>query len=138
MKPRISMITLGVKDLERSVKFYKEGLGFPKMESPPEVAFFPLNGSWLGLYGRESLAEDASVSSEGNGFNGFALAHNVSSETEVDQIIEQALSAGARLSKAARKTSWGGYSGYFKDPDGHLWEVACNPFFWVGPKDEAA
>lgn len=138
MKPRISMITLGVKDLEVSVKFYKDGLGFPKMESPPEVAFFTLNGSWLGLYGRESLAEDVSVSSEGSGFSGFALAHNVASETEVDKTIEQAMSAGATLSKAAQKTSWGGYSGYFKDPDGYLWEVAYNPFFWVDPKDENA
>ena len=116
MKPRISMITLGVRDLEKSIKFYREGLGFPKMESSPEVAFFTLNGSWLGLYGRESLAEDASVSSEGSGYNGFALAHNVASETEVDQAIEQALTAGATLSKVAQKTSWGGYSGYFKDP----------------------
>ena len=136
MKPRISMITLAVKDLDRSMKFYKEGLGFPKMESPPEVAFFTLNGTWLGLYARESLAEDASVSSEGGGFNGFALAHNVASETEVYQTIKLALSVGATLSKAAQKTSWGGYSGYFKDPDGHLWEVAHNPFFWIGPKDE--
>ena len=136
MKPRISMITLGVNDLERSVKFYKEGLGFPKMDSPPEVAFFTLNGSWLGLYGHDALAIDASVSPEGSGFNGFTLAHNVASETEVDILIEQALSAGAILSKAAQKTFWGGYSGYFKDPDGYLWEVAYNPFFWIGPKDE--
>jgi len=138
MQPRISMVTLGVRDLERSIKFYKEGLGFPQMESSPAVAFFTLNGSWLGLYGRESLAEDASVSSEGSGYNEFVLAHNVASETEVDQIIGQAVSAGATLSKAAQKTSWGGYSGYFKDPDGHLWEIAHNPFFWVGPEDEAA
>ena len=138
MKPRISMITLGVKDLEKSVKFYQEGLGFPKMESPPEIAFFTLNGSWLGLYAWESLAEDASVSSEGSGFNGFTLAHNVASEAEVDQTIQQALEAGATLSKAAQKTFWGGYSGYFKDPDGYLWEVAHNPFFWIGPKDETA
>jgi catechol 2,3-dioxygenase-like lactoylglutathione lyase family enzyme len=136
MKPRISMITLGVQDLERSVKFYKEGLGFPKMESPPEVAFFTLNGSWLGLYGRESLAEDALVASQGSGFSGFALAHNVASEAEVNKTINQAVSAGATLCKAPQKTSWGGYSGYFKDPDGHLWEIAHNPFFWVGPKDE--
>ncbi|HAJ92492.1 MAG TPA: glyoxalase [Gammaproteobacteria bacterium] len=138
MQPRISMVTLGVRDLERSIKFYKEGLGFPQMESSPAVAFFTLNGSWLGLYGRESLAEDASVSSEGSGYNEFALAHNVASATEVDQIIGQAVSAGATLSKAAQKTSWGGYSGYFKDPDGHLWEIAHNPFFWVGPEDEEA
>lgn len=136
MKPRISMITLGVKDMQRSVEFYQAGLGFPKMDSPPEVAFFTLNGSWLGLYGYESLAEDAAVSSKGSGFNGFSLAHNVESEAEVDKIIQQALSAGATLSKAAQKTFWGGYSGYFKDPDGYLWEVAYNPFFWIGPKDE--
>ena len=138
MKPRISMITLGVEDLERSVNFYQDGLGFPKMDSPPEVAFFTLNGSWLGLYGYESLAKDAAVSAEGSGFNGFTLAHNVASEAEVDKLIEQALSAGAKLSKAAQKTFWGGYSGYFKDPDGYLWEVAYNPFFWIGPKDEDA
>lgn len=135
MKPRISMITLGVGNLEKSVKFYKEGLGFPKMDSPPEVAFFTLNGSWLGLYNREALAEDASVSSEGSGFEGITLSHNVSTEDEVDKIMEQATSTGAIISKAAQKTSWGGYSGYFKDPDGHLWEVAYNPFFWIGPED---
>ncbi|HCA26543.1 MAG TPA: glyoxalase [Betaproteobacteria bacterium] len=136
MKPRISMVTLGVNVLETAVKFYKEGLGFPQMDSPPDIAFFTLNGSWLGLYAREALAEDASVSSEGSGFRGFALAHNVASETEVDQTIQQALSAGATLATAARSTAWGGYSGYFKDPDGYLWEVAHNPFFWVGPTDE--
>ena len=138
MKPRISMITLGVRDLEKSTGFYEEGLGFPKLESPPGVAFFTLNGSWLGLYPRASLAEDASVSSDGSGFNEFALAHNVSSETEVDQTMGQVLAAGATLSRAVQKTSWGGPSGYFKDLDGHLWEIAHNPFFWVGPEDEAA
>ena len=135
MKPRISMITLGVNDLEKSIKFYKDGLDFPKMESAPEVAFFTLNGSWLGLYSRDALADDAMVSSEGSGFNGFSLAHNVASEAKVDQVIEQALSAGATLAKPAQKVFWGGYSGYFKDPDGYLWEVAYNPFFWVGPED---
>lgn len=136
MKPRISMITLGVTDLEKSVRFYRDGLGFPKMESPPGVAFFTLNGSWLGLYPRESLAEDATVSAEGSGFGGFALAHNVASESEVEQVLEQAVAVGAILVKSAQKVFWGGYSGYFSDPDGHLWEVAHNPFFWVGPEDE--
>jgi len=138
MKPRISMITLGVSDLEKSIKFYKEGLGFPRMESPPEVAFFTLNSSWLGLYNRESLAEDATVSPEGSGFNGFTLSHNVASESDVDQIIEQVVSIGAILVKQPQKEFWGGYSGYFKDPDGYLWEVAYNPHFWVGPEDENA
>ena len=114
------MITLGVVDLETSIKFYQEGLGFPKMESPPGIAFFTLNGSWLGLYPRDSLAEDATVSPEGSGFSGFALAHNVSSEAEVDQIIQQAVSAGATLVKQPQKVFWGGYSAYFKDPDGYL------------------
>jgi len=130
------MITLGVDDLEKSVRFYKEGLGFPQMDSPPEVAFFTLNGSWLGLYARDALAEDAMVSSNGDGFKAFTLAHNVDTEKQVDEIIENAVTAGAVLTKAAQKTSWGGYAGYFKDPDGNLWEVAYNPFFWVGPKDD--
>jgi len=135
MKPRISMITLGVSDMERSVKFYEEGLGFPRLESPPTVAFFTLNGSWLGLYGRDALAEDATVSADGSGFNSFAIAHNVASEAQVDEVISEAMAAGAELVKPAQKVFWGGYSGYFKDPDGHLWEVAHNPFQWIGPKD---
>ncbi len=136
MNPRISMITLGVRDMEASIKFYQDGLGFPKMESPPEVAFFTLNGSWLGLYSRESLAEDAGVSPEGSGFPGFTLSHNVVSEADVDQIIERAGLAGASSVKPPQKASWGGYHGYFKDPDGYLWEVAYNPHFWVGPEDD--
>ena len=135
MKPRISMITLAVRDLATAVRFYEQGLGFPRMESPPEVAFFTLNGSWLGLYGRESLAEDAEVSAEGEGFEGFTLAHNVDSEQEVDEVVALALAAGASLAKKPQKVFWGGYSGYFRDPDGHLWEVAHNPLFHVGPED---
>lgn len=135
MKPRISMLTLGVRHLEESIRFYEQGLGFPRMESPPEVAFFTLNGSWLALYGRESLAEDAGVRSEGTGFSGFAIAHNLESEQAVDDAMSQAVEAGAKLVKPAQKAPWGGYSGYFADPDGYLWEVAHNPLFWVGPRD---
>jgi len=135
MQPRISMITLGVRDLEKSIAFYEKGLGFPRMESPPEVAFFTLNGTWLGLFGREALAEDAGVSAEGSGFNSFSLAHNVESEAEVDAVVKQAIDVGAALVKKPEKVFWGGYSGYFADPDGHLWEVAHNPHFWVGPSD---
>jgi len=138
MKPRISMVTLGVRDLAAAIDFYEGGLGFPRMESPPEVAFFTLNGTWLGLYGREALAEDAQVATEGNGFEGFSLAHNVACENEVDEVMAQAIAAGATLVKKPQKVFWGGYSGYFKDPDGHLWEVAHNPFFWAGPADENA
>lgn len=129
------MITLGVKDLDAAVEFYETGLGFPKKDSPPSVAFFTLNGTWLGLYGREALAEDATVSPDGSGFEGFALAHNVASEAEVDAMIAQAEAAGATIVKRPEKVFWGGYSGYFKDLDGHLWEVAHNPLFWVGPRD---
>ena len=88
------------------------------------------------MYGREPLAEDAAVSSDGSGFNGFALAHNVGPAIEIDQSIEQASTACATLSKAGQKTSWGGYSGDFKDPEGFLWKVALNPFFWVESEDE--
>ena len=136
MNPRISMITLGVRDLPTSVRFYERGLGFPRMDSPPGVAFFTLNGTWLGLYGREALAEDATVAPEGSGFESFALAHNVRSEAAVDDVMNQAVNAGAVLVKKPQKVFWGGYSGYFKDPDGHLWEVAYNPHFWIGPEDE--
>lgn len=137
MKPRISMITLGVTDLPRSIELYEHGLGLPRMESPPEVAFFTLDGSWLALYGRDSLAEDAAVPANPGGFAGFSLAHNVGSDAEVDAVIEQAASAGATITKPPGKTFWGGYAGYFADPDGYLWEVAHNPLFWVGPTDEA-
>jgi len=132
------MITLGVKDLATSIRFYKEGLGFPQMESPPEVAFFTLNGTWLGLYNREELAKDATVKSDGSGFNSFTLSHNVETEEDVDTIFKKAIDAGASIAKEPQKASWGGYSGYFKDPDDHLWEVAYNPHFWVGPHDKNA
>ena len=134
MNPRISMITLGVENLERSIAFY-EKLGLPRMESPPSVAFFTLNGTWLGLYGREALAEDAGVAADSSGFNNVTLSHNLKTEAEVDALMNEASSAGAEIVKPAQKADWGGYHGYFKDPDGHLWEIAHNPFFWVGPED---
>jgi len=135
MQPRIGMITLGVRDLAASIRFCEQGLGLPRMESPPSAAFFPLDGSWLALYGREALAEDAGVVAEGSGFAGFALAHAVDSAEEVDRLPAQSPAAGATLIKQPKKAFRGGYSGYSADPDGHLWEVAHNPFFWVGPKD---
>jgi catechol 2,3-dioxygenase-like lactoylglutathione lyase family enzyme len=136
MKPRISMITLGVRDLQKSIHFYEKGLSLPRMDSPPEVAFFTLNGTWLGLYGWDALAKDAQLSpSQGSEFNGFSLAHNLGSEDEVDALFDEALSAGAVAVKKPQKVFWGGYSGYFKDPDGHLWEIAHNPFAWIGPED---
>lgn len=136
MNPRISMITLGVRDLNKAIAFYEHGLHFPRMESPPEVAFFTLNGTWLGLYGHAALADDAGIAADGGSFRGFSLAHNVASEEEVDAVLAQAVAAGAALVKPAQKVFWGGYSGYFSDPDGYLWEVAHNPLFWVGPRDD--
>jgi len=137
MKPRISMITLGVRNLPRAKQFYQQGLGLPLLDfDSEEVAFFNLNGSWLGLYGWSALAKDAGVSAPGSGFRGFSLAHNVNSTEQVDQLIEQAVAAGGTLTKPAQTTDWGGYSGYFADLDGHLWEVAWNPHLWVGPEDD--
>lgn len=135
MHPRMSMITLGVSDLQKSILFYEKGLGFPKMDSPPSVAFFTLNGTWLALYPRHLLAEDATVSAAGSGFAGFTIAHKLNTEVEVDAVLQQAVNAGATLVKPGQKVFWGGYSGYFADPDGFLWEVAHNPLFWVGPAD---
>lgn len=136
MRPRISLVTLGVRDLERSARFYEAGLGLPRMPFEGGCVFFTLNGSWLALYPWDALAGDAQVSHEGGGFRGITLAHNVSSKEEVEQVLEQAVKAGGRLVKPAQDVFWGGYSGYFADPDDHLWEVAWNPHFWPGPRDE--
>ena len=136
MNPRMSMVTLGVNDLKKSIRFYEQGLGFPRRGEDEGIAFFNLNGTWLGLYGRDALAEDAGVSAQGTGFRGVTISHNVQSEEEVDEVMQQAIDAGAELVKKAQPTSWGGYGGYFSDPDGHLWEVAYNPFSWIGPRDD--
>ncbi len=130
MEPRISIITIGVSDLERSVKFYRDGLQLPTNYKEGEgIAFFQLRGTWLALYPSDSLAEDALLPAERSRFGGFTLAHNVASPAEADTVIAEALAAGATLLKPAADTFWGGYSGYFADPDGHPWEVAWNPFF---------
>lgn len=134
MKPHLSMVTLGVRDLPRAIRFYEQGLGLPRMEVDSDaVAFFPLAGAWLGLYGRDDLAKDAGIPAEGSGFGGVALAHNVASREEVDATLAQAVGAGATLVKPGQDVFWGGYSGYFADPDGHLWEVAWNLHMQVGP-----
>lgn len=128
MKPKISIITLGVKDLKKSHEFYKKGLGFPVESASEGVVFLKLEGTWLALYPREQLAEDAMVPQEGSGFQGFSLAHNVKSKEDVDAVLNFAEQAGAKIVKPAQDVFWGGYSGYFSDPDGFLWEVAWNPF----------
>ncbi len=131
MEPRISMITLGVSDLQRSIAFYRDGLGLPQREGPDSIAFFETRGTWLSLYPRNDLAKDAQVEDKGQGWGGFTLAHNVRTEEEVQPLIDQAVAAGATLVKQAQRADWGGWSGYFADPDGFLWEVAHNPHTWI-------
>lgn len=132
MEPRISLISLGVADLQRSIAFYRDGLKLPQRdEGSGNIAFFETSGTWLSLYPRDALAEDTGIASQGTGSRDFTLAHNVRSREAVDRILEEAVAAGATLVKAGQSVFWGGYSGYFADPDGFLWEVAWNPHFWV-------
>ena len=127
MEPRISIITLGVIDLPRSIEFYRDGLGLPMRENGDAIAFFQTAGTWLALFPGDALAADANVPGDGSGFRGFTLAHNVESREQVDAVLRQAEAAGGKIVKPAQDTDWGGYSGYFSDPDGFLWEVAWNP-----------
>jgi catechol 2,3-dioxygenase-like lactoylglutathione lyase family enzyme len=129
MKAKIGLVTLGVRDLARSLVFYRDGLGWPTHAFNPEadVVFFALEGTWLALYPRDKLAEDAQVP-DGQGFGGITLAHNEPSPERVDSVYTQAIAAGAKAIKPPCQAFWGGYSGYFADPDGHMWEIAFNPF----------
>ena len=129
MEPRISFVTLGVGDLARATRFYTEVLGLPIRQSLPEVTFFELGHTWLALFPRESLAADAGVPNDGSGFAGFALAHTVRSAAEADALLADVAQGGGRIVKPGQVVDWGGYSGYFADPDGFLWEVAWNPSF---------
>ena len=129
MEPRVSLITLGVGDLARSRAFY-EKLGFKASSvGGGEVVFFQAGAVALCLFPRESLACDAEVSADGGGFRGIAIAHNVREKDQVDAAIAEAVAAGGTIAKAGHDAPWGGRSGYFADPDGHLWEVAWNPHF---------
>ncbi len=133
MRPNLTVVTLGVKDFRRSVHFYKIELGW-KGKVMDDVAFFNLSGVVLALYPRHLLAKDVNVSSKGKGFPGFTLAHNARSEKEVDAIFIAVRKAGAKIVKTPQKVFWGGYSGYFADPDGFLWEVAYNSFWKLDKK----
>jgi hypothetical protein len=130
MKPKISIVTLGVRDFAKSLAFYRSGLGFTahNYEQGEEHVMFEMEGSWLSLYPRHLLAGDATIPDGGKGFSGITLAHNVKSKADVDAVFAQAVAAGARPVKTPQDVFWGGYSGYFADPDGYLWEVAFNPF----------
>lgn len=130
MEPRVNIITLGVKSLERSLKFYRDGLGWKlSTASVGDFAIFKMStGTAIALFPRKLLAADAKVKDKnGGGFSGVTLAHNVTSKKKVDRVIKEAVAAGAKLLKAPCEAEWGGYSGYFVDPDGHGWEVAYNP-----------
>jgi catechol 2,3-dioxygenase-like lactoylglutathione lyase family enzyme len=137
MKPRITLVTIGVDDLERSLRFYRDGLGLKtegivgKEFEHGAVVFFDLQaGLKLAIWPRKSIAHDSGVHLGGPSPTEFTIGHNVSSKAEVDALMEQARSAGAAIVKPAHDTFWGGYAGYFQDPDQHLWEVAWNPQ-WV-------
>lgn len=136
MKPRITVITLGVDDLERALRFYRDGLGLEtegiigREFEYGAVAFFDLQqGVKLALWPRASLAHDTGLPLQAKSCTEFTLGHNVATRTEVDAVMQQARAAGAALVKPAQETFWGGYAGYFQDPDGHLWEVVWNPQF---------
>lgn len=134
MKPRLSVLTLGVDDLERSLRFYRDGLGFRtpgvvgREFEHGAVAFFDLQpGLKLAIWPRESLSHDAGLPPGAGGAVAGSLGHNVATPEEVDAVMAQASEAGAVIVKPARETFWGGYAGYFQDPDGHLWEIVWNP-----------
>lgn len=129
MKPKMSVLYLGVADVATSLAFYRRiGLEPQNYTEGDDHVFFALAGTWLGLYPKHKLAEDAGVPAAGSGFPGFTIAHNEPSKEGVDRVFEEALAAGARAIKQPQDVFWGGYSGYFADPDGYLWEIAWNPF----------
>jgi hypothetical protein len=127
MQPHIHVITLAVADMDRATRFYRDGLGLPVRDDKPPVVYFQLQGTWLALFPREALASYANVAADGQGFSGVTLSSNVASREEVDQTMSAAEKAGATVVKAPHEVDWGGYTGWFADPDGHLWEIVWNP-----------
>ncbi|HXS36690.1 MAG TPA: VOC family protein [Flavipsychrobacter sp.] len=136
MRAKMTLITLGVSNFEKSLSFYKDGLGWNiSKDSGDDVAFIPLGGIILALYPKDLLAKDAQISPEGSGFSGITLAHNTKSEQEVDEVLETAKQLGAKILKNGQKVFWGGYNGYFADLDGYVWEIAYNPFWQFDEND---
>ncbi|WP_242082528.1 VOC family protein [Aestuariivivens sediminis] len=134
MEQRLTIVGLGVNDLQGSSRFYEEKFGWKKLDSSNDsITFFQLNGILLSLYPREKLAEDATVSSEGKGFKGFTLAFNTRTKEEVDDLIAALEAKEVKIIKRPEEVFWGGYSSYIADPDNNLWEIAYNPFL---PLDE--
>jgi catechol 2,3-dioxygenase-like lactoylglutathione lyase family enzyme len=130
MRQKLNLITLGVDDFEKSLEFYESGLGWKRSEkSMDDLALFPLGGMTLALYPRQELAKDTTLAYQPSEFSGLTISYNAKSETEVDDILQKVEQLGATIVKPAQKVFWGGYSGYFKDLDGYLFEVAYNPFW---------
>lgn len=137
MRQKLNIVTLGVEDFQRSLNFYQNGLGWKTSSASTEnIAFFQLGGIIFALYPRDKLAEDVTIAPEGHGFSGITLAYNAKNEAEVDEVLRNVDKLGAKIVKKAQKVFWGGYSGYFADLDGHLWEVAWNPFFEFDDSDD--
>jgi predicted lactoylglutathione lyase len=132
VKQSVSLITLGVSDYTRAKSFY-EALGWSTALDIEDTAFFQANGIVLVLWGRDKLAADSGIADDGANWSGIALAHNVGSREEVDEVIEQARRCGAAVTREPAETFYGGYAGVFRDPDGHAWEVAHNPGFGLAP-----
>jgi catechol 2,3-dioxygenase-like lactoylglutathione lyase family enzyme len=133
MEQRISAVTLGVKDLETSKRFYVDGLGWKPVYQDKVIVFFQIGGMVFALFRRDELARDLQADPAAFGRAGIALAYNARAKSEVDPLMKHAETAGARILRPARQASWGGYSGYFADPDGFAWEVAWNPAWHVAP-----
>ncbi len=135
MEQRVSMITLGVADLKRTKEFYEDEVCWKSSPGPPEIAFFDLGGLVFSLYPHADLAKDRNATYDDSGgaaYQGFALAHNARSKDEVNSIFSRLRDKGAAILKEPEEVFWGGYSGYFADPDGHAWEVAYNPYWTIG------
>ena len=136
MRQKLNLITLGVEDFEKSLNFYEKGLGWKKSDkSMDQLALFPLGGITLALYPRQELADDTTLKFQPAEFPGLTLSYNAKSEQEVDEVLNTVGKLGATIIKNAQKVFWGGYSGYFKDLDGHLFEVAFNPFWELDEND---
>ena len=136
MRQKLNLITLGVDDFQKSLNFYEKGLGWSKSEkSMDDLALFPLGGITLALYPSQELADDATLKYQPSKFYGLTLSYNAKSEKEVDEVLEQVAKLGATIIKPAQKVFWGGYSSYFKDLDGYLFEVAYNPFWELDEND---
>ncbi len=138
MEQRLSLVTLGVRDLARARAFYEQGLGWQRANTEDEVAFYQLPGLVLALWDRAELAADAGVPDGPGGFGGVALAYNTRTHDEVVDVLDRAHDAGGTVTKVATETEWGGFSGYFTDPEGQLWEVAFNPFWSVDETGQTA